>query len=79
MLVGEAGGRIGVLGKRLDTASTLAGMLVGVGIVSWSVLSGTSVLLGMNVGLVALALNLVITAAGSFTRSTTPARTLETV
>lgn len=33
----------------------------------------------MNVGLVALALNLVITAAGSFTRSTTPARTLETV
>jgi solute:Na+ symporter, SSS family len=70
---------LGLFWKRLDTASTLAGMLVGVGVVSWSVLTGTSVLLGCNVGLVALALNLVITVAGSFARSDAPTRSLETV
>jgi len=44
-------------------------MLVGVAIVSWSVLAGIPVLLGMNVGFVALIVNVVITVGGSLALS----------
>jgi SSS family solute:Na+ symporter len=60
---------LGLFWKRFNGAATLVGMLVGVAIVSWSVLAGIPVLLGMNVGFVALIVNVVITVGGSLALS----------
>ncbi|MDL9980228.1 sodium:solute symporter family protein [Microbacterium sp. ASV49] len=59
---------LGLFWKRLNRAAMLVGMLVGVAIVSWSVITTTPVVFGMNVGLVALAINVVITVGGSAIR-----------
>ncbi len=56
---------LGLFWKKLDTTSMIAGAAVGLGIVTWSVLTGSLVLIGCNVGLVALVINLAIAVGGS--------------
>ena len=53
------------LWKRLSTAATMAGAAVGLGLVAWSVLTSTPIVLGCNIGFVALAVNLTVTVVGS--------------
>ena len=59
---------LGMFWNRLDTPSMLIGLVAGEAIVTWSVLTGTAIVAGLNVGLVALTLNLAITVVGSLIR-----------
>lgn len=56
---------LGIFWNRLATRWALTGLLVGVAIITWSVVSGTSIVAGLNIGLIALALNAVLTVGGS--------------
>ncbi|GAA4097348.1 sodium:solute symporter [Nocardioides kongjuensis] len=56
---------LGLFWKRLSTAATMAGAAVGLGLVAWSVLTSTPIVLGCNIGFVALAVNLTVTVVGS--------------
>jgi solute:Na+ symporter, SSS family len=56
---------LGLFWKRLARIPMLVGAVVGVGMVAWSVISSTSIVAGMNIGLIAFAVNVVITVGGS--------------
>ena len=56
---------LGLFWKRLNTTATLVGAAVGLGMVAWSVLSVTPIVLGLNIGFAALAVNVAITVVGS--------------
>jgi len=65
---------MGLFWKRLNRVPMLIGMLVGVALVTWAVITMNPVVIGMNVGLVALIINVVITVGGSLIwRGTAPA------